>query len=421
MIRKLEYIEIVAVGEELLSGATIDTNSARIASQLEPLGLRVVRKTVVGDVTTGITEAVRSALERTGAVITTGGLGPTRDDVTKEAVAAAFGRQLEFHEDLWQRLLERWAPRGRIPETNRKQAEVPAGAEVFPNSRGTAPGLALEDEAKGLCILLPGPPDELAALLSVSIVPFLADRVKAGARRPYRRFLRTAGIAESAIAEKVNGRLDDLGLDVAYLPEVDGNDIRLTGWAVADEKIGPALDEGVRRLRDILGTHVYAEGETDLAEVVGRLLRESRLTVAVAESCTAGLVAKRLTDYSGSSDYFCGGVVAYADRAKLDLLGVSSETIREHGAVSEETAREMVEGVCRRFGTVAGISVTGIAGPTGGTKEKPVGTVWLAAKCGDAVVTQRRHYPGTREVVRLRAAQGGLDLLRRTLLQREIT
>ncbi len=417
MIQKLESIEIVAVGDELLSGATIDSNSARIAWQLAPLGLRVVRKTVVGDVTAGIAEAVQSALQRTGAVITTGGLGPTPDDVTKEAVAAAFGRELEFREDLWQRLLERWAPRGRIPETNRKQAEVPAGAEVFPNSRGTAPGLALEDEAKGLCLLLPGPPDELAALLSASVVPFLADRVKSGARRPFRRFLRTAGIAESAIAEKVDERLDELGLDVAYLPEVDGNDIRLTGWAVAEEEIAPALDEGVRRLRDILGSDVYAEGETDLAEVVGRLLRERGLTVAVAESCTAGLIAKRLTDFAGSSEYFCGGVVAYADRAKVSLLGVSPETIGEHGAVSEETAREMVEGACRRFGSAAGLSVTGIAGPTGGTSDKPVGTVWLAAKCGDAIVTQRRHYVGTRDVVRLRAAQGGLDLLRRTLKQ----
>ena len=417
MIQELESIEVVAVGDELLSGATIDSNSARIARQLAPLGLRVVRKTVVGDVTAGINEAVQSALERTRAVITTGGLGPTPDDVTKEAVAAAFGRELEFREDLWQRLLERWAPRGRIPETNRKQAEVPSGAEVFPNSRGTAPGLALEDEAKGLCILLPGPPDELAALLSASVVPFLADRVKSGAPRPFRRFLRTAGIAESAIAEKVDERLDDLGLDVAYLPEVDGNDIRLTGWAAAKEEIAPALDEGVRRLREVLGSDVYAEGETDLAEVVGRLLRERGLTVAVAESCTAGLIAKRLTDFAGSSEYFCGGVVAYADRAKVGLLGVSPETIREHGAVSEETAREMVEGACRRFGSAAGISVTGIAGPTGGTSDKPVGTVWLAAKCGDAVVTQRRHYPGTRDVVRVRAAQGGLDLLRRTLEQ----
>lgn len=418
MTRAVESVEIVAVGDELLSGATIDSNSARIARRLEPLGLRVVRKTVVGDTRAAISEAVGSALRRTRAVITTGGLGPTPDDVTKEAVAAAFGRELEFRDDLWQRLRDRWAPLGRIPETNRRQAEAPVGAEIFPNSRGTAPGLAVEDSAKGLCILLPGPPNEVAALLASHVVPFLARRVKPGARRPYRHLLRTVGIAESAIAEQVGDRLADLGLDVAYLPEVDGNDIRLTGWGVSEAEVRPALDEGVRRIRDILKGHVYGEGEADLAEVVGRLLRERDLRVSVAESCTAGLIAKRLTDYPGSSEYFSGGVVAYDNRAKVELLGVSERTIRQHGAVSEASAREMVVGVCRRFGTAAGISVTGIAGPGGGTNEKPVGTVWLAARLEGAVVAWHRRYPGTRDIVRIRTAQGGLDLLRRTI-QRE--
>lgn len=418
MSRELEFIEIVAIGDELLSGATVDSNSADIARRLESVGLRVVRKTVVGDIATDISEAVRSALQRSGAVITSGGLGPTPDDVTREGVAAAFGREVEFRPDLWQRLLDRWAPHGRIPETNRKQAEAPSGAEVFPNTRGTAPGLAVEDEALGLCILLPGPPNELSALLASHIVPFLARRLKPGARRPYRRLLRTVGIAESAIAERVGEKLNDLGLDVAYLPEVDGNDIRLTGWSIDEAEVSPALAEGVRRIHDILGGHIYGEGETDLVEVVGGLLRERGLSASVAESCTGGLIAMRLTSFPGSSEYFSGGVVAYEDRAKVELLGVSERTIQEHGAVSEATAREMVEGVCRRFGTAAGIAVTGIAGPGGGTDEKPVGTVWLAARFGEAVVALHRRYPGTRDIVRLRAAQGGLDLLRKAI-QRE--
>jgi len=417
MSRDLEFIEIVAIGDELLSGATVDSNSADIARRLEPLGLRVVRKAVVGDVAADIGEAVRSALKRTGVVITTGGLGPTPDDVTREAVAAAFGREIEFRPDLWQRLLDRWAPRGRIPETNRKQAEAPSGAEVLPNARGTAPGLALEDEVMGLSILLPGPPNELSALLASQVVPFLSRRVKLGARRPYRRLLRTVGMAESAIAERLGDRLADLGLDVAYLPEMDGNDIRLTGWSVDEAEVGPALEEGVRRIHDILGGHIYGEGEADLAEIVGGLLRERGLRASVAESCTGGLIAMRLTGFPGSSDYFSGGVVAYEDRAKVELLGVSERTIGEQGAVSEATAREMVEGVCRRFGTAAGIAVTGIAGPGGGTDKKPVGTVWLAARLGKAVVAQHRRYPGTRDIVRLRAAQGGLDLLRRMILR----
>ncbi|KPK79937.1 MAG: hypothetical protein AMS25_10840 [Gemmatimonas sp. SM23_52] len=418
MKRESTAIEIVSIGEELLSGATLDTNAATIAQALEPLGLRVVRRTTVGDDAASIADAVASALARTGVVITTGGLGPTNDDTTKAAVAGVFGRPLEFREELWAGLKERWARRGRIPETNRRQAEVPAGAEVFPNPRGTAPGLAMEDERLGLCILLPGPPAEVQALVRGAIVPFLAGRQASGeAARPFRRQLRTSGVAESAIAERVAGRLGDLALDVAYLPEVDGVDIRLTGWASDEAEVAGRLDEAVERLREILGLHVYAEGARDLAQVVGDLLRERGVTVAVAESCTAGLIARRLTEFPGSSDYFWGGMIVYDDRAKVELLGVSEETLRRHGAVSEETAREMAEGACRRSGSAAAIAVTGIAGPAGGTEEKPVGTVWLAVRLKDKTVAKRRYYPGTRDMVRVRAAQGGLDLLRRTLLQ----
>ncbi|UCC49577.1 MAG: competence/damage-inducible protein A [Gemmatimonadota bacterium] len=417
MKRELTAIEIVTIGEELLSGATLDSNAATIAQALEPLGLRVVRRTTVGDEAGGIADAVASALARTGAVITTGGLGPTDDDITKAAVAGVLGRPLEFREEVWARLKERWARRGRIPETNRRQAEVPAGAEVFPNPRGTAPGLAVEDERLGLCVLLPGPPAEVESLVQDAIVAFLAQRVSGDVKRPYRCQLRTTGVAESAIAERVGGRLDDLLLDVAYLPEVDGVDIRLTGWARDEVEVTERLHEAVRRLRETLGLHIYTEGPADLAQVVGDLLRQRGLTVTVAESCTAGLIARRLTEFAGSSDYFWGGMIVYDDRAKVELLGVAEETLRRYGAVSEETAREMAEGACRRSGSAAAIAVSGIAGPAGGTEEKPVGTVWLAVRLNDETVAKRRYYPGTRDMVRARAAQGGLDLLRRTLLQ----
>ncbi len=413
----LAAIEIVAVGDELLSGATVDSNAATIARTLEPLGLRVTRKTTVGDCAAAIAGAVGAALERCGAVITTGGLGPTRDDVTRNAVAGVFGRELEFRDDLWQALERRWARRGVIPQTNRVQAEVPAGAEVFRNPRGTAPGIAIADDERGLCIMLPGPPHEMENILAESVVPFLAARVAGAARRPFRRQLRTTGIAESAIAERVGDKLDDLPLEVAFLPKVDGNDIRVTGWATDGLAIAGALDDALGRLRKILGIHVYSEGDVDLAQVVGDLLRQRRLTVAVAESCTAGLIAKRLTEPAGASDYFWGGMIVYADAAKVEMLGVSADTLARHGAVSEETAREMAVGACRRSGADASIAVTGIAGPTGGTEEKPVGTVWLAVRVGDVTVAARRYYPGTRDMVRARAAQGGLDLLRRTLLE----
>ncbi|UCF20610.1 MAG: competence/damage-inducible protein A [Gemmatimonadota bacterium] len=413
----LTAIEIVAIGEELLSGATLDTNAARIAKELEKIGIRVVRKTTVGDEVEAITSAVDASLRRTGAVITTGGLGPTRDDTTRVAIARVFGRELQFREDLWQELERRWARRGRIPATNRSQAEVPAGATVLPNARGTAAGLALADDRRGLCIMLPGPPGEVEGMLEGEVIPYLAGHVSPGARRPFRRLLRTTGIAESAIAEKVGGLLDDLPLEVAYLPEVDGNDIRLTAWATAEADAGPVLDEGVKLLREILGTHVYGVGDVDLVEVVSGLLRQRGLRLAVAESCSGGLIAKRLTDWPGASDYFWGGLTVYSDSAKVRLLGVSEETLRRHGAVSEATALEMAERVCAVSGVACSIAVTGIAGPGGGTEEKPVGTVWLAVRVGARAAARRRHYPGPRDAVRARAVQGGLDLLRRMILQ----
>jgi nicotinamide-nucleotide amidase len=417
MGRQVAGVEIVAIGDELLSGATLDSNAATIARQLEALGLRVVQKTTVPDAVAQISEAVRAALVRSGAVITTGGLGPTRDDVTRNAVAGVFGRRLEFREDLWRAMEERWARRGKIPETNRVQAEVPAGAEVFPNRRGTAPGIAIDDESLGLCIMLPGPPHELEAILSDQVVPYLERLAGAGGRRPFRRTLRTAGIAESAIAERLGDRLDDLRVDVAHLPEIDGNDIRLTAWANDESDAVAVLDEAVSRLYELLGTHIYGTGATDLAQVVGELLRRRGLRVAVAESCTGGLIGRRLTEFSGSSDYFWGGMIVYDDRAKVELLGVTQEALERHGAVSEVVAREMAEGVCRRSGAETAVAVTGIAGPSGGTEDKPVGTVWLAVKVGGVTVARRQYYPGTRDMVRARAAQGGLDLLRRTLLE----
>ncbi len=417
MSRGLTEVEIVAIGEELLSGATLDTNAARIARELEKIGIRVVRKTTVGDEAEAIASAVDASLRRSGAVITTGGLGPTKDDRTRVAVAQVFGRDLQFREELWQELERRWARRGRIPSTNRRQAEVPAGAKVLPNTRGTAAGLALADDERGLCIMLPGPPGEVEGMLEEEVIPYLADRVSPGARRPHRRLLRTTGIAESAIAERVADQLDDLPLEVAYLPEVDGNDIRLTAWATDEAAVGPILEEGVRRLCEILGMHVYSIGDVDLVEVVAGLLRQRGLTLAVAESCSGGLIAKRLTDWPGASDFFWGGLTVYANSAKVRTLGVSEETLRRYGAVSEATAREMAERICAISGADCSIAVTGIAGPEGGTEEKPVGTVWLGARVGTRGAAKQRHYPGPRDVVRARAAQGGLDLLRRTILQ----
>lgn len=416
MNRELRGIEVVAIGEELLSGATVDSNTARIAKALAPTGLRVLRSSAVGDSHDAIREAVSAALGRTGAVITSGGLGPTRDDVTKRAVAAVFGLALEFRDEIWATLLERWRPIGVPPASNRSQAEVPEGATTFPNPRGTAPGIAIEGSS-GLCILLPGVPGELEAILSGSVIDFLAAWVSAEAPKPFRLELRTAGIAESAIAERVGDGLADLPLDVAFLPQIAGVDIRLTNWAPHEAAARAQLGEGEKRLREWLGDHIYGENEVDLATVVSELLRERNLNLVVAESCTGGLLASRLVDRAGASDFFWGGIVAYDDDAKLELLNVPKQTLVRHGAVSEQTAAAMAEGAQRISGAACAVSITGIAGPGGGTDEKPVGTVWIGLRVGDRALTKGRHYVGTRDLIRARAAQGALDLIRRTVTE----
>jgi nicotinamide-nucleotide amidase len=394
----------------------VDSNSAVLGRAVETVGWRVARRATVGDDTDAITSAVRDGLARCGAVICTGGLGPTRDDVTKKAVAALFARALRLDEELWRALEQRWQHIGaRIPQSNRSQAEVPDGAEVFANPRGTAPGLALEDEAGRFCVLLPGVPAEMRGLLETQVLPWLARR--GGAARAYRRLLRTTGIAESAIADSLAETLDaSHALEVAYLPDPTGVDLRLSVWAERESDATKVLDGAERCVRDRLGAHVYEVGARDLAEVVGDLLRQHGFRIAVAESCTAGLVGERLTAIAGSSDYFWGGVIAYDNAAKIELLGVAREGIERHGAVSEEVAAAMATGVRKRAGVDVGLAVTGIAGPGGGTPKKPVGTVWLAiaSPAGDRALL--RVLPGDRAQIRIRAAQAALDLVRRTLL-----
>ena len=409
-------LELVTIGDELLAGATVDSNSAALGRAVETVGWRVARRATVGDDAGAIAGAVRDALDRCGAVLCTGGLGPTRDDVTKTAVARIFGRALRFDDALWRALEERWARiGGRIPQANRSQAEVPDGAAVFPNPRGTAPGLALEDERGRFCVLLPGVPSEMQGILETSVLAWLAPR--GGPVRAYRRLVRTTGIAESAVADRLAPELDRFrGLEVAFLPDPVGVDLRLSAWSESEKEARARLDRAEEVVRERLGDRVYATGERDLAEVVGALLRERGLRLAVAESCTGGLVGARLTAIPGSSETFWGGVLAYDDAAKTELLGVAPDMIERHGAVSEEVATAMAAGVRARSGTEVGVAVTGIAGPAGGTPDKPVGTVCLAVSASDGERAVRRHLPGDRAQIRSRAAQAALDLVRRTLL-----
>ena len=411
--------ELLTVGTELLLGFTLDTNAADIARALSGAGVRVVRKTTVGDDPEAIAEAAGAALGRTGLVVVTGGLGPTSDDVTKQAVARLFDAPLELNEDYLAELERRfreYRPDRPMPPSNRGQAEIPRGAVVLPNRRGTAPALWLEGDA-GIAVLLPGVPHEMRLLLEEEVVPRLRECVtrQDGAVRVSRsRTLRTTGITESGLQDALTELEAGLRpVTLAFLPQGIGVDLRLTAWSLPEAEAEAELARAGDLLIPALGAHYYGEGDADLAGVVLERLRERGSGLAVAESCTGGLIGARLTAVPGASGVFLGGVVCYADESKTRDLDVPEALLQKHGAVSEAVALSMARGVAGRFGADAAVAVTGVAGPAGGTPEKPVGTVWLAARLGGVERAVQRRLPGGRREVRRRAAQAALDLLRR--------
>ena len=409
-------LEVVTVGTELLLGLTVDTNAADLGQMLAAAGVEIVRRTSVADRPEMVAAAVQDALERTGAVLTTGGLGPTKDDLTKNAVAQLFGKKLVLDEAMLRALEERFRRFKRpMPAMNRTQAEVPEGATVLPNPRGTAPGLWIEDERHRFVIMLPGVPHEMRGLLVEEVLPRLVarDRERGATGVVRSRTVRTTGLPESAVAEKVQDLEAGLApLTLAYLPGPPGVDLRLTAWGLPPEEADRLLAEGAQALTAALDSRCYGEDTTDLAAVVLDLLRARHEQVAVAESCTGGLLGARLTAIPGSSDSFVGGVIAYADDVKIAELSVPQSILSAHGAVSEETVRAMAEGATKRFDAACAMAITGIAGPGGGTPEKPVGTVWLAARRNGETKTIGRMMVGDREEIRARSAQAALDLLR---------
>ncbi len=397
-------IELVTIGTELLLGMTVDTNGAEIAAGLSAHGVRVARRTSVADSGDEIRDAVADSLRRTGAVLTTGGLGPTRDDITKKVVADLFDAPLDFDDSVWQALLDRFARLERKPaESNRSQAEVPRGATVLPNRWGTAPGLWLEGKA-GLVIMLPGVPLEMRRLLEHEVIPRLAHR---GGQSVIRSLLvRTSGIPESTLAEKIgNVEAEIAPITLAYLPGLEGVDLRLSAWGFPSDEADRRLNAAAALPRRRAGESVYGEGDADLAALVLERARAYGVRLAVAESCTGGLVGARLTEIPGSSDVFVGGVIAYDNELKQNLLAVPQALLAEHGAVSEPVARAMVAGAVTTFGVRGAVAVTGVAGPGGGSSEKPVGTVWLATQLDGEVLSQRSMCPGSRDEKRPRAAQ----------------
>ncbi|MGI8843157.1 MAG: competence/damage-inducible protein A [Gemmatimonadaceae bacterium] len=418
-------VELVTIGDELLLGFVIDTNAAHISRTLADAGILVVRRGTVADDPAAIVGALRDALDRTGAVVTTGGLGPTSDDLTIPSVAQLLGRPLELNEAVLAGIEQRFRLYGyaTMPAGNRQQAMLPEGARVLENHHGSAPGIFIEDERGRWVAALPGVPREMRGMLADTLMPMLIERMgRSGtpATVVRSRTLRTTGIGESALADAL-GRLAKgfPGLPLAYNPKWQGTDLRLTVTGFSGVDADARLSEAAGQLLGLCGAYVYGEDEEDLAAVALERLRSRGWRLATAESCTGGLLGARITAIPGSSDVYVGGVVAYADEVKLRELGVPAALIAEHGAVSEAVARSMVEGVCMRFGTEAGISITGVAGPGGGTDEKPVGTVWIAVSLDGVVRVFGRKFVGDREEIRLRSTQAALDLVRRGLQGRD--
>ncbi len=408
---------VVTIGDEVLLGDTVDTNAARIGRALDELGAPVLRREVVGDDAGAIQGAVARALADGELVLVSGGLGPTPDDLTRTAVAELLGAALRLDPGTAEALRARFHALGfrDFPERNLAQAMVPVGARVLPNQLGTAPGLALEREGRWV-VLLPGVPRELEGMLAGPVVELVRELFAGRLRPPHHRFVCTTGIAESRLAERIEALLPaDRGpVRLAYLPSLRGVDLRFT----VPGDVDPAdARVWLDRMEDALGElERYRFRGGDLVAAVAELLVDGRRTVAVGESCTGGLLAKRMTDLPGSSRWFLGGVIAYANAAKTVLVAVPPALIERVGAVSEEVARALAVGAARSFGADAGVGITGIAGPDGGTPEKPVGTVCYAVALGEAVTSKRRLFPGDRVAVRERAAQAALHLLYRALL-----
>ncbi|MCC6245095.1 MAG: competence/damage-inducible protein A [Gemmatimonadaceae bacterium] len=410
-------IEIVTIGDELLLGYTIDTNAAFLARELATLGVQIVRRATVGDAPETITTAIREALDRTGAVITTGGLGPTADDRTKPAIAEIFGRTMVMDDEILAALEQRWLKRFGVamPDSNRQQAMVPEGATILANRHGSAPGIWLEDDRQRWVAMFPGVPREMRGMVADTLIPRLRDRIPPGGGVVRSRTIRTASISESAIADRLGelGRGVD-GLPLAFLPGVEGVDLRLTSKGLPAADTEKRLREAAAKIHDVVGRWIYGEGDDDLAALMLSECASRGATIAVAESCTGGMLGARLTAIPGSSAVVQGGIIAYANEVKERELGVSRDDLIAHGAVSEPVARAMATGVRAKFGVSIGIGITGIAGPDGGTPEKPVGTVWIALDVDGDVHAVRAVIPGDRQEIRQRAAQLALDRLRRS-------
>jgi len=407
--------EIIATGTELLTGGSLDTNSVFLSEELMLVGIETAFKTVVGDDEKNMEEALKRALERVDAVIITGGLGPTEDDITRKVIAKITKKRLILNEDALKAIHARLAGRGReVVIPNERQALIPAGARLLQNPAGIAPGFYIDEEGLFLAVL-PGVPLEMRAMFSEGLRPALENRF-GGKSFIRRRVLRTCGMSESAVNQAIQDIMRRGEPIVGLSVKGTGVDIRIIAHGSTAENSQTLTDRTESTIREKLGDAVYGVDGVEMEEVVGALLKQRRLTLAVAESCTGGLIGARITNIAGSSEYFERAAVVYSNLAKTEMLGVPADIIERRGAVSSEVAAAMAEGIRHAAHTALGLSVTGIAGPEGGTEKKPVGLVYTALASSQGVKTTEHRFPGNRDQIRLRASQMALDMVRRYLI-----
>ena len=414
----IERAAILSTGDEITTGKVVDTNANYLADKLIEAGVDVAAVITVGDVAERIVWAWQQAMQQADVIISTGGIGPTADDLTTELVAKVAGVDLFFSEEVAEKIRRVFASLNRpMPENNLKQAKFPVGAVIIPNHLGTAPGYRLDlDTPHGRkhLIILPGVPREMKPMMEETVLPWLRDMRNTGEVFLTRTF-QTFGVSESGLDELVAGAVKEEEGKLAFRASFPQISMRVTVRGKPEE-VETRLDELSDRIRSRIGQFVYGEGDVTMEEVVGKLLKEQGKTLGVAEAVSGGLVTHRLTNIPGSSAYFRGTIVAYSDPVKTELVGVKPETLLQHGAVSEETVREMAAGVRERLGASIGVAVTGIAGPEGGSPDKPVGTACLALAADGGVVSRRYQLWGNREWIKTLVSQLVLDWVRRALL-----
>ena len=404
-------IELVSIGTELLDGTKSDGDFVIIAQCLQKNGYRLSYHSTVGDDAVSLKEAFATALKRADILISTGGLGPTTDDITRDVLSDLMTRDLTYNEEIASWVSDHFAARGiSMPESNRAMALLPSGAEPIRNMVGNAPGLILHNQ-ESLLYILPGPPFEMKPMFEGPVIGHIKNRFTPEVVT--QKIYKITGLPESGVQQMIiDSNLDDNDrVDFVYL--ASPGDITLKVSVPGDGRI---LKEIGKKIRDLFGIHVYGTGEALLEEVVGKLLKEKNMTVAVAESCTGGLTAARITDISGSSDYFLLGMVTYSNEAKITGLGVPEETIQHYGAVSSQTAEAMARGIVEKSGAAIGVSITGIAGPTGGSGKKPVGLVYFCLADKAMVRSEKCLFPGNRHMVKQSASQYALNMIRKYLI-----